>query len=62
MKKNTGIFLLLLPVIITLSLYITFYERIATKPSNAGFWLILVLGISVGAAIARIIKWPKANN
>jgi hypothetical protein len=62
MKKNTGIFPALLPVVITLSLYIAFSERIATKPSDAGFWLILVLGISIGVALTRIIKWPKINN
>ena len=62
MKKNTGIFYVLLPVIIILSLYVTFYERVETKPSDAGFWMILVLGISIGVAITRIIKWPRINN
>lgn len=58
MKKRTAVIYVLLPVIITLSLYVVFYERIASKPSTAGFWLILVLGMSIGVALTRFINWP----
>jgi hypothetical protein len=61
MKKRTGLFYVLLPIVIALSLYVVFYERIACKPSDAGFWLIIVLGMSIGVALTRIIQWPNAN-
>jgi len=59
MKKRTGRFLALLPIVMSLSLYLAFYEKIATKPTDAGFWLILVLGMSIGVALTRIINWNK---
>jgi hypothetical protein len=65
MKKRTGRFYVLLPVVLTICLYVVFYERIACKPNHAGFWLILVLGMSIGVALTRFIQWPntkKADN
>lgn len=59
--KKTGRFYVLLPIVFALSLYVVFYERIACKPSNAGFWLILVLGISTGVALTRFIQWPNTK-
>ena len=38
-------------VIITFSILLAFSERISSKPSEAGFWMILVFGISLGVAI-----------
>ena len=58
MKKRKGILFALFPVVITLSLYVVFYPRIASKPGNAGFWLILALGMSIGIALTRLIQWP----
>jgi hypothetical protein len=58
MKKTTKRFYVLLPVVLTICLYVVFYERIACKPNHAGFWLILVLGISIGVALTRFIQWP----
>ncbi|MGB8357820.1 MAG: hypothetical protein WCD55_04310 [Bacteroidales bacterium] len=53
MKKRNEVISALIPLIITLSLYLIFYTRIECKPNHAGFWLILALGASIGVAIAR---------
>jgi hypothetical protein len=53
MKKRNEIVALLLPVVITLSLYTVFYSKIECKPNHAGFWLIIALGASIGVAITR---------
>jgi len=53
MKKRNEIITALIPLVITLSLYLVFYTRIECKPNHAGFWLILALGASVGVVIAR---------
>jgi hypothetical protein len=53
MKKRNGVISAILPLIMTLSLYLVFYNKIACKPNHAGFWFILALGASIGVAIAR---------
>jgi presenilin-like A22 family membrane protease len=53
MKKRNEIISALMPLVITLSLYLVFYNKIACKPNHAGFWFILALGASVGVVIAR---------
>ena len=55
MKKRKGIWVIV-PVIITLSLYLVFYSEIASKPTDAGFWIILALGISIGVVLTRLLK------
>jgi C4-dicarboxylate transporter len=59
MKKRTERFYVLLPVVLTIGLYTVFYDKIACKPNHAGFWLILVLGMSIGVALTRFIQWPR---
>ncbi len=54
MKKRNEIIYALLPLVITLSLYLVFYDRIECKPNHAGFWLILALGASIGVVITRL--------
>jgi hypothetical protein len=61
MKKRTGRYYVLLPILFALSLYVVFYSRITCKPSQAGFWLIFVLGLSIGVAITRFAQWPDTN-
>jgi ABC-type Mn2+/Zn2+ transport system permease subunit len=61
MKKSKGILFVLFPVVITLSLYLVFYSRIESKPSDAGFWFILVLGMSLGVALTRFSQWSRAK-
>ena len=53
MKKRNGVISALIPLVITLSMYLVFYTKIECKPNHAGFWFILALGASVGVAIAR---------
>jgi len=57
MKNRKGIQFAFLPLVITICLYVVFYSRIETKPSDAGFWLIFALGASVGVAITRFFEW-----
>lgn len=59
MKKRKGI-RVVLPLIITLSLYIVFYPEIASKPTDAGFWFILALGMSIGVVLTRLFKSFKS--
>ena len=53
MKNSKGIKYALIPVVITLALFVVFYSRITCTPGDAGFWFILALGISIGVALAR---------
>ena len=53
MKKKNEVIAALVPLVITLSMYVVFYDKIECKPAHAGFWLILALGASIGVAIAR---------
>lgn len=57
MKNRKGILFVFLPLVITISLYVVFYERIASKPGDAGFWFIFVLGMSVGVVLTRFLLW-----
>jgi hypothetical protein len=62
MKKRKGAMTALLPLVITISLYLVFYSRIESKPNHAGFWFILVLGMSLGVALTRFIQWSKEKD
>jgi len=52
----------LLPVVITLALFVVFYSRIACKPSHAGFWLVLALGMSIGVVLTRFFQMSETNS
>lgn len=62
MKKRTGVLTALIPLVITLSCYVVFNSRIESKPNHAGFWFILVLGMSLGVALTRLIQWLKEKD
>jgi hypothetical protein len=62
MKKRKGALTALLPLVITISLYLVFYSRIESKPSHVGFWFILVLGMSLGVALTRFIQWSNEKD
>ena len=62
MKKKTAIMPALIPFVIAFSCYLVFYDRIESKPNHAGFWFILVLGMSLGVALTRLILWFKEKN
>jgi uncharacterized membrane protein len=55
MEKNKGqrypLVGAFISVIITFSMLLVFGERISSKPTEAGFWMILVFGVSLGVAI-----------
>jgi hypothetical protein len=61
MKKRKSLRYALFPVVITLALFVVFYSRITCKPSQAGFWLILALGMSIGVALTRIFEMSKTD-
>jgi hypothetical protein len=61
MKKNKGVPFVLLPVVITLAIFVVFYSRIQCKPSDAGFWFILALGMSIGVALTRFSQMFKTD-
>ncbi len=54
MKKRNEVAAALIPMVITISLFVVFYEKIECRPNHAGFWLILVMGASIGVAITRL--------
>jgi len=56
MKKRNVVVATLMPLVITLSLYLVFYPRIECKPDQAGFWIILALGASIGVVITRFAQ------
>lgn len=62
MKKRTGLQVALIPLIITLALYVVFYSRIESKPGDAGFWFILALGMSLGVALTHFLQWLKEKD
>jgi hypothetical protein len=61
MKKTKGIKYALIPVVITLSLFVVFYSRIECKPDDAGFWFILALGMSIGVALTRFSQMSRTD-
>lgn len=62
MKKRKGIQFVLIPLVSTIALYVVFYSAIESKPNHAGFWIILVLGMSIGVTLTRIILWSKEKD
>ncbi len=41
--------------------YIGFYSNIACKPSQAGFWIVMVLGIASGILLTLIAQSINSN-
>jgi hypothetical protein len=62
MKTKKVLLTVLLPLVITISLYLVFYSRIECKPNHVGFWFTLALGMSLGAALTRIIQWSEEKD
>ncbi|MBU8893709.1 MAG: hypothetical protein KOO66_13095 [Bacteroidales bacterium] len=54
--KNRKKMWVILPFIITFSLYLVFYSETDSKPTDAGFWFILAMGISIGVILTRLLK------
>jgi hypothetical protein len=55
MRKKNGLLSVFIPVILIVCLYVVFYSRIQTKPTDAGFWFIFALGMSIGVALTRLL-------
>jgi hypothetical protein len=59
MKQKKGIQVMLIPLLVTICCYVVFYSRIECKPNHAGFWLILAMGMALGAALTQFLQWLK---
>jgi hypothetical protein len=60
-KRNEGV-AVFIPLVITISLYVVFNSRIECKPNSAGFWLVLVLGMSIGVTLVSMFQLLKAKD
>ncbi|MDD4481534.1 MAG: hypothetical protein PHZ15_08790 [Bacteroidales bacterium] len=38
------------------------YSKITCKPSQAGFWIIITLGMAIGVSITLVVQRIKAKN
>jgi Na+-translocating ferredoxin:NAD+ oxidoreductase RnfE subunit len=65
-KKNKGqnnpLITVFIPVIVTFSMLLGFSDSISSKPSEAGFWMILIFGVSLGVAITVTIMQVSNKN
>lgn len=61
MKKKSKWVAVLVPLVITISLYLVFYPNIATKPSDAGFWIILAMGMATGVFLNLLFRGSKSG-
>jgi hypothetical protein len=59
MKKKSIIIEILAIMLGPIGAYIGYYDRITCKPSQAGFWIIIALGIAIGVVITLIVKQLK---
>ena len=57
MKKSKRIGTVIFPLLLTFSLYLVFSSKIESKPTDAGFWFILAMGMSIGAALTQFFQW-----
>ncbi len=62
MKKRKGVSAVLLPLVITIILYLVFYSTIECKPNHVGFWFVLALGMSLGVALTLLILWSREKD
>ena len=42
--------------------YLGMYSKITCKPSPAGFWIIIALGMAIGVSITLVVQRIKAKN
>jgi len=45
-----------MPLVITAAMFVVFNDHISSKPDEAGFWMILALGISIGLILRTLFK------
>jgi membrane protein CcdC involved in cytochrome C biogenesis len=56
MKKRKSFWIVIALMLTTLSVYLSFYSKIETKPSDAGFWIILALGMIIGVSFRMFFQ------
>jgi len=59
MKKNRPIRQMIFPFFIPFMIYLVFYDRISIKPSEAGFWMIITMGMAIGVLITHLFIWIR---
>gem|GEM_PF-417806 len=59
MKKLPLVVLLILLGLV--SAYIGMYSNITCKPSQAGFWIIIALGMAIGVSLTMVIQRIRAK-
>jgi hypothetical protein len=55
MKNRKKTVAILIPLVITFSVFLVFYSRIPCKPDHASFWFILALGMALGNALTHFL-------
>lgn len=61
MKKKKGLRIALVALVITVSMYVVFFAHIECKPTDAGFWFILAMGMAAGIALTRFFEWYNSK-
>lgn len=61
MKTKKGLIYSLIPLVITLSMFVVFNSRISCQPDSAGFWFVLALGMAIGVVITRFSLRSQAD-
>ena len=56
MKKKNLASEILIILIAPLGAYIGFYQNISCTPGQAGFWIVLTLGMSIGVALVMFFQ------
>jgi hypothetical protein len=45
-----------MPLVITVAMFVIFNDKISSQPDEAGFWMILTLGMSIGLILRSLFK------
>ncbi|PLX11477.1 MAG: hypothetical protein C0597_15025 [Marinilabiliales bacterium] len=53
-RKKTGV--VFVPFVLSIATYVVFFNDIKSKPDEAGFWMIIAIGISLGLIIRSMVK------
>ena len=56
MSKRRAKGVVYMPLAITAAMFVVFNDRINCQANEAGFWLILALGISIGVILRSLFK------
>lgn len=62
MKTRKTTATILIPLVITLSLFLVFYSRIPCKPDHASFWFILALGMALGVTLTHLLNGRRKQD